>query len=70
MEGYAQWTREDERVVGWVPWHWESWIGAPGSVTPRFAYGADSAPDTVTYIKTAAPPPLTAAFEIDVLEKS
>ena len=58
MEVYAQWTREDERVVGWLPWHWETVLPGAGTVTPRFAYGADEVPRTLAYIKASAPPPL------------
>jgi hypothetical protein len=57
MEGYARWTAEDPRVVGWLPWHWASYDNGQPDVQP-FTSGAESMPQTLRFIRSVAPPAL------------
>jgi hypothetical protein len=44
MQGYYDWALQDERVVGFLPWHWESYPPLPGAPLPKYSYGADCLP--------------------------
>jgi hypothetical protein len=56
MQAYAEWTRSDSRIVGWMPFHYYNRIWSP---TPASgSWGAETMPRTVAFISEHAPPPL------------
>lgn len=55
IQGYYNWTLQDDRVVGFMPWHWESYPPPPGAPLPKYSYGADCLPQTLKFLKSVAP---------------
>lgn len=56
MQAYADWTRSDSRIVGWMPYHYYNRIWSP---TPASgSWGAESMPRTLDFIRQHAPLPL------------
>ena len=56
MQAYANWTRSDNRIAGWMPYHYYNRIWSP---TPASgSWGAQTMPQTLAFIRKLAPPPL------------
>jgi hypothetical protein len=56
MEAYLRWTAEDDRLDGWMPFHFYDRLWAP---TPDSgSWGAESMPATLQWMEAHRPPPL------------
>jgi hypothetical protein len=56
MQAYLQWTQQDPRVKGWMPFHFYNRLWAP---TPDSgSWGAEVLPATLEFIEAHKPPPL------------
>ena len=59
MKAYLQWAAEDDKLEGFMPFHYYNRIWAP---TPDSgSWGVESMPLTLEWIKQHSPPPLKQA---------
>ena len=58
LAGYAAWTAEERRIVGWMPFHFYNRLWEPSPASG--SWGAEVMPETLAFLAAHAPPKLTA----------
>ena len=58
LAGYAAWTAEERRIVGWMPFHYYNRLWEPSPASG--SWGAEVMPETLAFLAAHAPPRLTA----------